>query len=114
MGDNDRTGAFLDHCRYLRSQHQPRHGLVMAWADTLRQRTTLDVLKAQHARVALVTAQHDGVVASYTLFAALGGPLHAKTGPQRADLRSDGHYRQRLDLACLIPTTDGLTARFAR
>ena len=60
----------------------------MAWADTLRQRTTLDVLKAQHARVALVTAQHDGVVASYTLLAALGGPLHAKTGPQRADLRS--------------------------
>jgi hypothetical protein len=105
MGDNDRTGAFLDHCRYLRSQHQPRHGLVMAWADTLRQRTTLDVLKAQHARVALVTAQHDGVVASYTLLAALGGPLHAKTGPQRADLRSDGHYRQRLDLG--VPNPDG-------
>ena len=114
MGDNDRTGAFLDHCRHLRSQHRPRHGLVRAWADTLRQRKTLDVLNAQHARVALVTAQHDGVVASYTLLAVLGGPLHAKTGPQRADLRSDGHYRQRLDLACLIPTTDGLTTRFAR
>jgi hypothetical protein len=105
MGDNDRTGAFLDHCRHLRSQHRPRHGLVMAWADTLRQRTTLDVLKAQHARVALVTAQHDGVVASYTLLAALGGPLHAKTGPQRAYLRSDGHYRQRLDLG--VPNPDG-------
>ena len=78
MGDKGRTGAFFDHCRYLRSQYQTRHGLVRAWADTLRQRTTLDVLNAQHARVALVTAQHDGVVASYTLLAALGGPLHAK------------------------------------
>ena len=114
MGDYGRTGAFFDHCRYLRSKYQPRHGLVRAWADTLRQRITLDILKAQHARVALVTAQHDGVVTSYTLLAALGGTLHAKTRPQRADLRSDGQYRQRLDLACLIPTTDRLTARFAR
>jgi hypothetical protein len=77
MGDKGRTGAFFDHCRYLRSKYQPRHGLVRAWADTLRQRTTLDVLNAQHARVALVTAQHDGVVTSYTLLAALGGALHA-------------------------------------
>jgi outer membrane protein len=41
------------------------------------QRTTLDVLNAQqelvNARVALVTAQHDRVVASYTLLAAVGG-----------------------------------------
>ena len=40
------------------------------------QRTTLDVLNAQqelvNARVALVTAQHDRVVASYTLLAAVG------------------------------------------
>ena len=117
MGDKGRTGAFFDHCRYLRSQYQSRHGLVRAWADTLRQRTTLDVLNVQrnrNARVALVTAQHDGLWLSYTLLAALGGPLRAKTGPQRADLRPDGHYQRRLDLACLIPTTDGLTARFAR
>ena len=41
------------------------------------QRTTLDVLNAQqelvNARVALVTAQRDRVVASYTLLAAAGG-----------------------------------------
>jgi outer membrane protein len=40
------------------------------------QRTTLDVLNAQqelvNARVALVTAQHDRVVASFTLLAAVG------------------------------------------
>ena len=114
MGDKGRTGAFFDNCRYLHSRCQPRHGLVRAWADMLRQRTTLDVLNAQYARVVLVTARHDGVVASYTLLAALGGLLHAKTEPQRAYLRSDGHYQQRLDWACLIPMTDRLTARFAR
>ncbi len=41
------------------------------------QRTTLDVLNAQqelvNARVALVTAQHDRVVASYSLLSAVGG-----------------------------------------
>ena len=42
------------------------------------ERTTLDVLNAQqelvNARVALVTSQHDRVVASYTLlWAAVGG-----------------------------------------
>lgn len=41
------------------------------------ERTTLDVLNAQqelvNARVALVTAEHDRVVASYTLLAAVGG-----------------------------------------
>src|SRR5262249_7940996 len=41
------------------------------------QRTTLDVLNAQqelvNARVALVTAQHDRVVASYALLSAVGG-----------------------------------------
>jgi outer membrane protein len=54
------------------------------------QRTTLDVLNAQqelvNARVALVTAQHDRVVASYTLLAAVDAAARA----QRADLRSDG------------------------
>ena len=46
------------------------------------QRTTLDVLNAQqelvNARVALVTAQHDRVVASYTLLAAVGGAVDAE------------------------------------
>jgi hypothetical protein len=44
--------ACFDHCRFLRSRCQPWHGLVSAWSDTLRQRTTLDILNAQHARVA--------------------------------------------------------------
>jgi outer membrane protein len=41
------------------------------------QRTTLDVLNAQQdlvtARVALVTAQHDRVVASFSVLSAVGG-----------------------------------------
>ena len=48
------------------------------------QRTTLDVLNAQqelvNARVALVTAQHDRVVASYTLLAAVGALSMQKLG----------------------------------
>jgi outer membrane protein TolC len=47
-------------------------------------RTTLDALNAQqelvNARVALVTAQHDRVVASYTLLAAVGELNLAKLG----------------------------------
>jgi outer membrane protein len=43
---------------------------------TVGQRTTLDVLNAQqtlvNARVALVTAQHDRVVASYAMLSAVG------------------------------------------
>ena len=50
------------------------------------QRTTLDVLNAQqelvNARVALVTAQRDRVVASYTLLAAVG-----RLSPQVLGLR---------------------------
>jgi hypothetical protein len=91
MGDKGRTGAFFDHCRFLRSRCQPRYGLVGAWSDR-----------------ALVTAPHDGVAALHTLLAALGRPL--KIAPQRANLRSDDHYQERPDWACLIPTTDGLIA----
>ena len=58
------------------------------------QRTTLDVLNAQqelvNARVALVTAQHDRVVASYTLLAAVGALSMQRLGLNVADLRSDG------------------------
>ena len=58
------------------------------------QRTTLDVLNAQqelvNARVALVTAQRDRVVASYTLLAASGRLSPQVLGLERADLRSDG------------------------
>ena len=58
------------------------------------QRTTLDVLNAQqelvNARVALVTAQHDRVVASYTLLAAVGGLSMQRLGLNVTDLRSAG------------------------
>ena len=58
------------------------------------QRTTLDVLNAQqelvNARVALVTAQHDRVVASYTLLAAVGGLSMQRLGLNVIDLRSAG------------------------
>jgi hypothetical protein len=79
MGDKGRTGSFFDDCSPCQ---------VSAWPGNLRRRTTLDILNAQHARVALVTAQHDGVAASHTLLAAQGGPL--KVAPQRDDLRSPG------------------------
>ena len=53
------------------------------------QRTTLDVLNAQqalvNARVALVTAQHDRVVASYAVLNAVGTAVAA--GAQSADHR---------------------------
>ena len=55
------------------------------------QRTTLDVLNAQqelvNARVSLVTAQRDRVVASYSLLAAVGPAVAAGAGTRRADLR---------------------------
>src|SRR6516165_4562067 len=79
MGDKERTGLFFDHCSRCQ---------VTAWPGNLSQHPTLDILNAQHARVALVTAHHDGVAASHTLLAAQGGPL--KVAPQRDDLRSPG------------------------
>src|SRR6202008_1234624 len=62
------------------------------------QRTTLDVLNAQqalvNARVALVTAQHDRVVASYAVLSAVG-----RLSPQVMNLPTTtydprGHYKQ--------------------
>jgi outer membrane protein len=75
------------------------------------QRTTLDVLNAQqelvNARVALVTAQRDRVVASYTLLAAVG-----RLGPQPLGLATedyDGrvHYHQVRDKWFGVRTPDG-------
>ena len=58
------------------------------------QRTTLDVLNAQqdlvNARVALVTAQRDRVVASYTVLAAVGSLSPQILGLEHPGLRSDG------------------------
>ena len=75
------------------------------------QRTTLDVLNAQqelvNARVALVSAQRDRVVASYTLLAAVG-----RLSPQVLALRvpvydSNVHYQQVRDTWAGVRTPDG-------
>ena len=75
------------------------------------QRTTLDVLNAQqalvNARVALVTAQHDRVVASYGVLAAVG-----RLSPQVLNLPTtvydpSVHYQQVRDSWFGVRTPDG-------
>lgn len=75
------------------------------------QRTTLDVLNAQqalvNARVALVTAQHDRVVASYALLSAVG-----RLSPKHLDLPTEVydpsvHYHQVRDKWFGLRTPDG-------
>jgi outer membrane protein len=75
------------------------------------QRTTFDVLTAQqtlvNARVAVVTAQHDRVVASYTLLSAVG-----RLSPQVLGLRvpvydAQVHYQQVRDSWAGVRTPDG-------
>jgi len=75
------------------------------------QRTTLDVLNAQqelvNARVALVTAQRDRVVASYALLAAVG-----RLSPQVLGIATDlydprVHYHQVRDKWIGVRTPDG-------
>jgi len=75
------------------------------------QATTLDVLNAQQtllsARVAFVTAQHDRVVASYTLLAAIG-KLNAETlGLDVASYDPVQHYVQVRDKWGGLRTPDG-------
>jgi outer membrane protein len=75
------------------------------------QRTTLDVLNAQqalvNARVALVTAQHDRVVASYSVLNAVG-----RLAPQVLNLQTtiydpSVHYHQVRDSWFGVRTPDG-------
>jgi outer membrane protein len=75
------------------------------------QRTTLDVLNAQqelvNARVSLVTAQRDRVVASYTLLSSVG-----RLSPQTLGLRvptydPQVHYHQVRDSWAGVRTPDG-------
>ena len=75
------------------------------------QRTTLDVLNAQqelvNARVSLVSAQRDRVVASYTVLAAVGS-----LSPQILALRIEVydptvHYHQVRDSWAGVRTPDG-------
>jgi outer membrane protein len=75
------------------------------------QRTTLDVLNAQqelvNARVSLVTAQRDRVVASYTLLAAVGhlGPETLGLATESYDPRT--HYHQVRDQWFGVRNPDG-------
>jgi len=75
------------------------------------QRTTLDVLNAQqtlvNARVALVTAQHDRVVASYTLLAAVGRLSPQVLGLHVPTYDASIHYRQVRDSWIGVRTPDG-------
>ena len=76
------------------------------------QRTTLDVLNAQqelvNARVALVTAQRDRVVASYTLLAAVGRLVAAgRSGLQTEVYDPRVHYHQVRDKWIGVRTPDG-------
>jgi outer membrane protein len=75
------------------------------------QRTTLDVLNAQqalvNARIALVTAQHDRVVASYSVLQAIG-----RLSPQVLALHTQTydpsvHYHQVRDSWFGVRTPDG-------
>ena len=75
------------------------------------QRTTLDVLNAQqelvNARVAFVTAQHDRVVASYTLLAAVGALSMQKLGLNVVIYDPMVHYQQIRDAWIGVRNPDG-------
>jgi outer membrane protein len=75
------------------------------------QRTTLDVLNAQqelvNARVALVTAQHDRVVASYTLLASVGGLSMTHLGLNVTIYDPEVHYQQIRDAWIGVRAPDG-------
>jgi len=75
------------------------------------QRTTLDVLNAQqelvNARVALVTAQHDRVVASYTLLAAVGRLSMQRLGLNVMIYDPQVHYQQVRDAWIGVRIPDG-------
>ena len=75
------------------------------------QRTTLDVLNAQqelvNARVALVQAQHDRVVASYTLLAAVGALSMPRLGLNVQVYDPMVHYQQVRDAWVGLRNPDG-------
>jgi outer membrane protein len=75
------------------------------------QRTTLDVLNAQqelvNARVALVTAQRDRVVASYTVLGAVGSLSPQVLGLKVQTYDAVTHYHQVRDSWVGVRTPDG-------
>jgi outer membrane protein len=78
---------------------------------TVGQRTTLDVLNAQqtlvNARVALVTAQHDRVVASYAMLSAVGRLSPQVLNLPTATYDPGVHYQQVRDNWYGVRTPDG-------
>lgn len=74
-------------------------------------RTTLDVLIDQqalvNARVNLVTAQHDRVVASYSLLSAVGRLSPQTLGLQTSIYDPTVHYQQVRDAWAGVRTPDG-------
>jgi outer membrane protein len=78
---------------------------------TVGQRTTLDVLNAQqalvNARVALVTAQHDRVVASYAVLSAIGRLSPQVLNLPTATYDPSVHYQQVRDEWYGVRTPDG-------
>jgi outer membrane protein len=75
------------------------------------QRTTLDVLNAQqalvNARVAMVTAQHDRVVASYSVLSAIGRLSPTVLGLSTVVYDPSVHYHQVRDAWGGVRTPDG-------
>jgi outer membrane protein len=75
------------------------------------QRTTLDVLNAQqalvNARIALVTAQHDRVVSSYTVLSAVGRLSPQVLGLATTTYDPSVHYQQVRDSWLGVRTPDG-------
>jgi outer membrane protein len=75
------------------------------------QRTTLDVLNAQqalvNARITLVTAQHDRVVASYNVLAAVGRLSPQVLGLKTTTYDPSVHYYQVRDSWAGVRTPDG-------
>ncbi len=75
------------------------------------QRTTLDVLNAQqalvNARVAMVTAQHDRIVASYSTLAAVGRLSPQVMGLGTTVYDPSVHYHQVRDAWTGVRTPDG-------
>ncbi|MCC2113495.1 MAG: TolC family outer membrane protein [Hyphomicrobiales bacterium] len=75
------------------------------------QRTTLDVLDAQQelldAKVTLVSAERDKVVAAYSLIAAVGRLTAERLGLQVAVYRPETHYDQVRDRWFGLRTPDG-------
>ncbi len=75
------------------------------------QRTTLDVLNAQqalvNARIALVTAQHDRVVASYSVLQAIGRLQPQVLGLNTTSYDPSVHYHQVRDSWFGMRTPDG-------